>query len=255
MTNVLERVMKLIMCSIAHSNDRILELTLGSRLAIRVIFAVMSRQFVPSAAEGFEGSICYELRRHNGAIIEGWALRITASAAKASFGFPSDPAVTLKLTVGDFVRFNLGAVSPVTLLTEERLKLDGDLTSPPSSPRCSDDPYLSPDSVRCARLGTGRLTHPRSSLSVSAPHLSGTFQTRASRNAPHSSPWGSPTRAPRGHRSLAPRSRAVPRTAAIPPMAAWLRSRDPCATKRDRTAAPCPTIALISYRARDARLL
>ena len=88
----------------------------------------MSRQFVPSAAEGFDGSICYELRRHKGAIIEGWALRITASAAMASFGFPTDPAVTLKLTVGDFVRFSLGTVSPVTLLTEERLKLDGDLT-------------------------------------------------------------------------------------------------------------------------------
>ena len=78
--------------------------------------------------EGFEGAICYELRRHNGAIIEGWALRITALAARASFGFPTEPATTLKLTVGDFVRFNLGAVSPVTLLTEERLKLDGDLT-------------------------------------------------------------------------------------------------------------------------------
>jgi len=127
MNNVTERVKKLLMWSIAHLNDRALELTLGSRLAIRAIFAVMSRQFVPSAAEGFEGSICYELRRHHGAIIEGWALRITASAAKASLGFPTDPAVTLNLTVGDFVRFNLGAVSPVTLLTEERLKLDGDL--------------------------------------------------------------------------------------------------------------------------------
>ena len=125
---VLERVMKLLMWSIAHLDDRVLELTGGSRIAIRVIFAVMSRQFMPSAAEGFEGSICYELRRHNGAVIEGWGLRITASAATASFGFPTDPAVTLKLTVGDFVRFSLGAVSPVTLLTEERLKLDGDLT-------------------------------------------------------------------------------------------------------------------------------
>jgi SCP-2 sterol transfer family len=125
---VLKRVMELFMWSIVHLNDRVLELTLGSRLAIRAIFAVMSRQFVPSAAEGFEGWICYELRRHGGAIIEGWALRIAASAANASFGFPTDSAVTLKLTVGDFVRFNLGAVSPVTLLTEERLKLDGDLT-------------------------------------------------------------------------------------------------------------------------------
>jgi hypothetical protein len=124
---VLERVSKPLMWSIAHLNDRVLELTLGSRLGIRVFFAGMSRQFVPGAAEGFEGFICYELRRHNGAIIEGWALRITTLAANASFGFPDSPAVTLKLTVGDFVRFSLGAVSPVTLLTEERLTLDGDL--------------------------------------------------------------------------------------------------------------------------------
>lgn len=119
--------MKALMWSIAHLNDRVLELTLGSRLAIRVIFAVMGRQFVPSAAEDFQGTICYELRRHNGAIIEGWTLKITTFAANASFGFPSSPAVTLKLSVGDFVRFSLGAVSPVTLLTEERLALDGDL--------------------------------------------------------------------------------------------------------------------------------
>jgi SCP-2 sterol transfer family len=128
MTNtVLKRAMQLLMWSIAHINDRVLELTLGSRLGIEVTFAVMGRQFVPSAAEGFVGSICYELRRHSGAIVEGWNLRITPTAARASFGFPPDPSVTLKLTVGDFVRFSLGAVSPVTLLTEERLKLDGDL--------------------------------------------------------------------------------------------------------------------------------
>ena len=128
MTNaLLARVTKLLMWTIGHLNDRLLELTLGSRPAIRVIFGVMGRQFVPSAAEGFEGSICYELRRLGGAVIEGWGLRITSSTATASLGFPTDPAVTLKLTVGDFVRFSLGAVSPVTLLTEERLELDGDL--------------------------------------------------------------------------------------------------------------------------------
>ena len=125
---VLARMTRLLIWSIAHLNDRVLELSVGSRPAIRVIFALMSRQFVPSAAEGFEGSICYELRRYEGAVIEGWGLRVTASAAHPSFGFPTDPSVTLKLTVGDFVRFNLGAVSPVTLLTEERLKIDGDLT-------------------------------------------------------------------------------------------------------------------------------
>jgi hypothetical protein len=126
--SVSQRALKLFTWSVANLGDRVLELTLGSRLAIRGIFAGMSRQFVPSAAEGFEGSVCYQLRRHDGAIIEGWALRITAAAARASFGFPTDPAVTLKLTVADFVRFSFGVVSPVTLLTEERLGLDGDLT-------------------------------------------------------------------------------------------------------------------------------
>ena len=124
---VQDRVTKLLMWIIGHLSDRGLELTLGSRPGIRVIFAVMRRQFVPSAAEGFEGWICYELRRLGGAVLEGWGLRITSSAATASLGFPTDPAVTLKLTVGDFVRFSLGVVSPVTLLTEERLQLDGDL--------------------------------------------------------------------------------------------------------------------------------
>ena len=124
---VLARVTRMLMWSIAHVDDRLLEWTIGSRLGIRIIFAGMSRQFVPAAAEGFAGSICYELRRHSGAVIEGWTLSVTPSAARARPGFPADAAVTLKLTVGDFVRFSLGAVSPVTLLTEERLRLDGDL--------------------------------------------------------------------------------------------------------------------------------
>jgi SCP-2 sterol transfer family len=125
--SIRHRVTKLLMWSLAHLDDRVLELTLGSRAGIRIIFAGMSRQFVPAAAEGFEGSIGYELRRHGGAVIEGWDLRIGSSTAKARAGFPAQPAVTLRLTVGDFVRFSFGAVSPVVLLTEERLRLDGDL--------------------------------------------------------------------------------------------------------------------------------
>ena len=124
---VLAQLTRMLMWSIAHVDDRVLEWTIGSRLGIRIIFAGMTRQFVPAAAEGFEGSICYELRRHRGAVVEGWTLSVMPSAARASAGFPADAAVTLKLTVGDFVRFSVGAVSPVTLLTEERLKLDGDL--------------------------------------------------------------------------------------------------------------------------------
>ena len=129
MTNpVLERAMKLLMWSIAHLNDRVLELTAGSRLAIRAILAVMTRQFVPAAAEGFEGSICYELRRHNGAVIEGLGSAHHGVCGDGVVRVPDRPGGHAKLTVGDFVRFSLGAVSPVTLLTEERLKLDGDLT-------------------------------------------------------------------------------------------------------------------------------
>ena len=77
-----------------------------------------------SGVRGSEGWICYWL---GGAVSEGWGLRVTSTGATASPGFPTDPAVTLKLTIGAFVRFSLGAVSTVTQLTEERLRLDGDL--------------------------------------------------------------------------------------------------------------------------------
>jgi hypothetical protein len=43
-------VIKLLMWSGAHLDNRVLELTLGSRVGIRVIFASMSRPFVPAAA-------------------------------------------------------------------------------------------------------------------------------------------------------------------------------------------------------------
>ena len=154
---VLARAMKLLLWSIAHLSDRVLELTAGGRPG-----SGSSSPHEPTlraAAEGFEGSICYELRRLDGAVIEGWTLRIAASAAKASLGFPTDPAVTLKLTVGDFVRFSLGAVSPVTLLTEERLRLDGDLTVAAKLAPMFGDLSLNPDPARPAPAD--RLRHPR----------------------------------------------------------------------------------------------
>jgi len=110
----------------ARLSDPTLERTLGSWPGIRIIFGAMSRDFVPAAADGFEGTIGYELSRQDGAV-DRWGMRITPSAAIPSVGYPPDTALTVKLTVVDFVRLSVGAEQPTTLLMGGRLELDGDL--------------------------------------------------------------------------------------------------------------------------------
>jgi hypothetical protein len=107
-----------------------------------MIFQVMCRQFVPSAAEGVEGSICYALRQHNGAIIEGWAcasrqpLRRRRSASHRLGGHAQAHRRRLRpLQTSEPSRQS--RCSPGSGSSSM-----GTSPSPPNSPRCSHDLYL-----------------------------------------------------------------------------------------------------------------
>ena len=163
--------MKLLMWSLAHVNDRVLELTAGSRLAIRVIFAAMSRQFVPSAAEGFDGSICYELRRHKEPSSRAgpcasrrprrWR-RLASRPTRRSRS--SSPSATSSASASERSRRSLCSPrrdSSSTVISRWR----------PGSPRCSGDRSLNPDPARPD--SAGRLRHPREFSFVSTSHCSG----------------------------------------------------------------------------------
>ena len=110
------------------ASDEQLERRFGNQLAQRAIFTGMARQFDPKFAFGFEGDIVYELAHHgNGAAPERWTVRVKGDRAVAIPGADGDPAVTLRLSIPDFVRLASEEVEPQELLFANRFGVEGDL--------------------------------------------------------------------------------------------------------------------------------
>ncbi len=91
---------------------------------VPVIFKGMERAFVADQAKGFEGEILYELRGRDGA--RSWTVRIADGRASARRGPASDPAVTIRTSVPDFVRVAAREAFPPKLLLEGSLEIEGD---------------------------------------------------------------------------------------------------------------------------------
>jgi alkanesulfonate monooxygenase SsuD/methylene tetrahydromethanopterin reductase-like flavin-dependent oxidoreductase (luciferase family) len=89
-----------------------------------VIFKGMERAFLPEKTRGFEGEIEYELRGRDGP--RSWTVRIGEGRAEARRGAASDPAVTLRTSVPDFVRMAAREAFPPKLLLEGGLVIEGD---------------------------------------------------------------------------------------------------------------------------------
>jgi putative sterol carrier protein len=108
------------------SGDARIERTLGTRLALRIVFGAMAARFVASAAKGFAGEIQYELRTSRGKV-RRWVVAIEGERARARPGRASAPRITLGLSVADFVRLVTGELHPARALIESRLTVAGDL--------------------------------------------------------------------------------------------------------------------------------
>ncbi len=91
-----------------------------------VIFKGMERAFVPEKSRGFEGEIEYDLGCRSGR--RSWTLRIADGHAEARQGAATDPAVTLRASVPDFVRMAAREAFPPKLLLEGALVVEGDYT-------------------------------------------------------------------------------------------------------------------------------
>jgi alkanesulfonate monooxygenase SsuD/methylene tetrahydromethanopterin reductase-like flavin-dependent oxidoreductase (luciferase family) len=89
-----------------------------------VLFKGMERAFQPERSKGFEGEIEYELRGREGP--QAWSVRIGAGRAAARRGAASEPAVTLRVSVPDFVRIAAREAFPPKLLLEGALVIEGD---------------------------------------------------------------------------------------------------------------------------------
>ena len=91
---------------------------------VAVIFKGMERAFLADQAKGFEGEILYELRGRDGA--RSWTVQIANGRASARRGAASDPAVTIRTSVPDFVRLAAREAFPPKLLLEGSLVIEGD---------------------------------------------------------------------------------------------------------------------------------
>jgi hypothetical protein len=114
--------------AVARADDAKLERRFGSRSAQRLMFGAMALAFEPAAAEGFEGSLGYELTRPaTGGAPSHWVVEVSARRARARPGAAADAALQLRLTVSDFVRIAAGAIDPATPLLQNRASFKGDL--------------------------------------------------------------------------------------------------------------------------------
>jgi putative sterol carrier protein len=84
----------------------------------------MTHAYVPGSGGGFTGELQYELRR-NGHVVP-WTLRIDGDRAVARSGATRSAALTLRLSVADFVRIAGGELDPGRALLTGRLDLEGD---------------------------------------------------------------------------------------------------------------------------------
>lgn len=113
-----------------HMGDRDLERRLGTPLVQRLIFAAMSRGYQPEAAEGFRGSIAFELTRPvSGLESTWWTVEVQEDGAQARPGRPEDggAALTARLPVADFLRVAGGVIDPVEPVLGGRAQISGDL--------------------------------------------------------------------------------------------------------------------------------
>jgi len=86
----------------------------------------MVQQFRPDKANGFAGEIAYELRRADGRL-SWWTVAVGSDGATVRPGPPSAPALTLRMTVSDFVRMAGRDLDPGKALLTGRMDMEGDL--------------------------------------------------------------------------------------------------------------------------------
>jgi putative sterol carrier protein len=83
-------------------------------------------------AFGFEGELQFVLAQPaTGGSPHAWTITVTDSKAHARAREATDPRVTLRAGVADFVRIATGEANPGALLLEGKLEVEGDLSLAP----------------------------------------------------------------------------------------------------------------------------
>ncbi len=115
------------------ASDREIERRFGSHAAQRALLLGMARSFDPKMAFGFEGDIEYTFARHADGDGAGpterdrWRIRIADGKARVLSGPGTDPEVSVRIALVDFVRIAAGE-SAMPAFLEGRVELEGDLS-------------------------------------------------------------------------------------------------------------------------------
>ena len=112
---------------VRRSSDTRLERTAGSERGLNVIFGAMTQAYEPERANGFAGALQYDLRRGDGRVVR-WTVEVGPQHATARPGPAAAPALTLKLTVADFLRMAARDLDAGKALLTGRLDLEGDFS-------------------------------------------------------------------------------------------------------------------------------
>jgi|tagenome__1003787_1003787.scaffolds.fasta_scaffold20964173_1 alkanesulfonate monooxygenase SsuD/methylene tetrahydromethanopterin reductase-like flavin-dependent oxidoreductase (luciferase family)/putative sterol carrier protein len=112
---------------VRRAGDDRLEATAGSDRGLKLIFGAMAHAYEPDKARGFAGELHYELTRRDGRLV-AWTVRVGPTEATVHPGAAAAPALTLKMTVADFLRMAAGDLDAGKALLTGRLDLVGDFS-------------------------------------------------------------------------------------------------------------------------------
>ena len=111
-------------------DDAALTTRFGSATAQRTLMTVIARAFQPSAAHGFTGTVAFELRPAGGALdvapSDWWTIEVSGGRARARPGGDPSAALTMHLSLPDFVRLGAGEIHPVEVIFDGRARVSGD---------------------------------------------------------------------------------------------------------------------------------
>jgi alkanesulfonate monooxygenase SsuD/methylene tetrahydromethanopterin reductase-like flavin-dependent oxidoreductase (luciferase family)/putative sterol carrier protein len=112
---------------VRRSSDERLERTAGSQRGLKLVFGAMAQAYEPDKAHGFTGELQYDLRRSDGRLVQ-WTVQVDPERAAVRPGPATAPALTLKMTVADFLRMAAEELDAGKALLTARLDLEGDFS-------------------------------------------------------------------------------------------------------------------------------
>src|SRR3954447_2643074 len=112
---------------VRRAGDARLEHIAGSDAALKLIFAAMTRAYEPDKAHGFAGELEFDLRRADGRVAH-WTVAVEPRRATARPGRAAAPALTLALSVADFLRIAARDLDAGRAILTGRLDLAGDFS-------------------------------------------------------------------------------------------------------------------------------